>query len=57
MQYRDHEFRYDAEQLFDMESEVRQEANGKQYVQKRSVRPKRRRNRAKAWFGSPGAET
>ena len=44
MQYRDHEFRYDAEQSFDAEADVRQEDNGKQYIQKRSVRPKRRRS-------------
>jgi hypothetical protein len=45
MQYRDHEFRYDAEPMLDLESDdVRQEANGKQYIQKRSVRPKRRRS-------------
>jgi hypothetical protein len=44
MQYRDHEFRYDAEQLLDIDSDYAKTANGKQYVQKRSVRPKRRRS-------------
>jgi hypothetical protein len=44
MSYRDHEFRYDAEQTFEVESDIRQDGNGKQYIQKRSVRPKRRRS-------------
>jgi hypothetical protein len=44
MQYRDHEFRYDAEQSSDVEPDVRQDDDGKQYIQKRSVRPKRRRS-------------
>jgi hypothetical protein len=44
MQYRDHEFRYDAENAGELESEfVRELSDGKQYKQKRSARPKRRR--------------
>lgn len=43
MQYRDQEFRYDAENLLELESDfVRQLSDGKQYRQKRSSRPKRR---------------
>ena len=41
MQYRDQEFRYDAENLLELESDfVRQLSDGKQYRQKRSSRPK-----------------
>ncbi len=39
MEYRDHEFRYDAENLFDADSdEVQKRVSGKQYRQQRSVR-------------------
>jgi hypothetical protein len=42
MEYRDQDFRYDAERLFELESEyVRQQSEGKQYRQKRSTRTKR----------------
>jgi hypothetical protein len=45
MEYRDQEFRYDAERLFELESEfVRQHSEGKQYRQKRSTHPKRRKS-------------
>lgn len=45
MQYRDQEFRYDAEHLLELETEyVQKLADGKQYRQKRSVRPKRRKS-------------
>ena len=47
MQYRDHEFRYDGENLGEPETEsVRQLSDGKQYRQKRSARPKRRSAKA-----------
>ena len=43
MEYRDLEFRYDADDLAEPDSKyVRQLSGGKQYSQKRSVRPKRR---------------
>ncbi len=45
MQYRDHEFRYDADDLLEPDSEyVRQLSGGKQYRQKRSVQQKRRKS-------------
>jgi hypothetical protein len=44
MEYRDQEFRYDAERLFELESDcVRKLSESKQYRQKRSTRPKRRK--------------
>ena len=44
MEYRDHEFRYDADNLLEPDAEsVRQLSEGKQYRQQRSVRPKRRK--------------
>ena len=55
MQYRDLEFRYDADDLAEPDSEyVRQLSGGKQYSQKRSVRPSggeqpNPHNRAAAW--------
>lgn len=45
MEYRDQEFRYDAERLFELESESsRQLSNDKQVCQKRSTRPKQRKS-------------
>jgi hypothetical protein len=45
MQYRDQEFRYDADMLVDLESQfVRELSDGKQYRQKRSGKPKRRKS-------------
>ncbi len=45
MQYRDQEFRYDADMLVDLESQfVRELSDGKQYRQKRSGNPKRRKS-------------
>ena len=46
MEYRDHEFRYDAENLHELDEpdSVQQVANGKQYRQQRSARPKRRKS-------------
>ena len=45
MEYRDQTFRYEADELLEPDSEhVRQVAGGKQYIQKRSVRPKRRKS-------------
>lgn len=45
MQYRDLQFRYDADDLSEPDSEsVRQNSDGKQYKQKRSAHPKRRRS-------------
>jgi hypothetical protein len=44
MQYRDQEFRYDSDMLHELETEfVRELSDGKQYRQKRSANPKRRR--------------
>ena len=44
MEYRDHEFRYDAEDIEPETEHIRQLSEGKQYSQKRSVhRPKRRK--------------
>ncbi|HVT26495.1 MAG TPA: hypothetical protein VHE81_00610 [Lacipirellulaceae bacterium] len=45
MQYRDQEFRYDAELLMELESQfVRELSGGKQYRQKRSGHSKRRKS-------------
>jgi hypothetical protein len=45
MEYRDQEFRYDADEIMEPHADyIRQVAGGKQYMQKRSVRPKRRRS-------------
>ena len=45
MEYRDQEFRYDADETMEPDTDhVRQVAGGKQYMQKRSARPKRRRS-------------
>lgn len=44
MQYRDQEFRYDSDMRLELETEsVRELSGGKQYRQKRSGSPKRRR--------------
>jgi hypothetical protein len=44
MQYRDQEFRYDSDMQLELETEfVRELSQGKQYRQKRSGSPKRRR--------------
>lgn len=44
MQYRDQEFRYHADSTLELDTDyVHQLADGKQYSQKRSVRPKRRK--------------
>lgn len=44
MEYRDHEFRYDADNVADADTEYdRKLSDGKQYRQDRSVRPKRRK--------------
>jgi hypothetical protein len=45
IQYRDQAFSYDSEMLLELESEfVRELSDGKQYRQKRSSRPKRRKS-------------
>lgn len=45
MEYKDVDFRYDAEELLEPDCEhVRQLSSGKQYRQQRSARPKRRRS-------------
>lgn len=45
MNYRDQEFRYDSDMLLELETEfVRQLSEGKQYRQKRSSSPKRRKS-------------
>ena len=45
MQYRDQAFRYDSDTLIELEAEfVRELAEGKQYRQKRSSAPKRRKS-------------
>jgi len=44
MKYRDQESRYDSDMLLELENEfVRETADGKQYRQKRSGNPKRRK--------------
>ena len=44
IQYRDQAFRYDSDTLLELETEfVRELSKGKQYRQKRSSRPKRRK--------------
>ena len=44
IQYRDREFRYDSDMLVELEAEfVRELSDGKQYRQKRSGTPKRRK--------------
>ncbi len=44
IEYRDHDFRYDSDILLDLESDfVRGPSQGKQYRQKRSGSPKRRK--------------
>ena len=45
MQYREQEFRYDAENLLEPDSNyVRELSDGRQYRQKRSASPKRRKS-------------
>jgi hypothetical protein len=45
MQYRDQEFRYESENMLELETDfVRQLSEGKQYRQKRSGRPTRRKS-------------
>jgi hypothetical protein len=45
MEYRDQEIRYDAETLFELESDyVRRSSESNEYRQKRSIQPKRRKS-------------
>jgi hypothetical protein len=45
MEYRDQEFRYDTDERMEPDADYMQQVSGgKQYMQKRSARPKRRRS-------------